>query len=386
MVICSCRKTGSSDDENSSSHKSKSSKKTRFSFFRRKQPLVFISTDLDEEDSPTYSPAELQQLKSTKKSKSYVDAVLYRNRNSGRRTLLSRDGVPLFTGFLDWFNRKRLREKKEKGERYIRVKENGNDVRATTMMLKAQRIDPLKSGFMGKKADRDGTMGCAVGKMAAAHWAEQKARPLEKKLDIPQNGCGGIIGCGMPECYPVCGADDSFATAATACSPWSNGSVSFHEEDCSADIVANTKQRVSFQECQEESTPFFGNITKRLESISHQTSSPEMDTKCQEESTPFFGNITKRLESISHQTSSPEMDTKCQEESTPFFGNIAKRLESISHQTSSPEMDTKEDFSTRYEGNNAADSYSETLLLKNDITSTSTKKKIRVSKNVECLF
>jgi len=333
MVFCSCSKTttSSEDDEDSlgvSSSKSKSSKKRFRLFFRRKQPLAYVSTDGlladEEDDSPTYTPAELKQLKSTKKSKTYVDGVLYRNRNSGRRTLLSRDGVPLFSGFIDWFNRKRLREKKEKGERYIRVKDNSNDVKATTMMLRVERVDPVKSGFMGKKSDRDGTTGCAVGTVAAAHWSGRKTpfRPLKKELDTLQNGCGGIIGCsGMPECYPVCGAnDDSFVTAATSCSPWSSSSVSSYHED-----YPSFQERVS-----------------------------------------------------------------CfQKDISPFTGNVVKRLEGISYQTSSPEMDTIEDYSTRYnEGNNSVvESYSEKqILLKDDTSFSSKKKKIRGSKNVECLF
>jgi hypothetical protein len=126
-------------------YKSKSSKS--------KQPLAYVSTDLDDDASPTYTPDELKQLKSTQTSKAYVDGLLYRNRKSGRQTLLNRNGVPMFSGFIDWFTRKRLREKKENGERYVKEKdeEGGDDVEgATTIML---RIDPVESGFMAKKAE-----------------------------------------------------------------------------------------------------------------------------------------------------------------------------------------------------------------------------------------
>lgn len=135
----------------------------------------------------------------------------------------------LFSGFVDWVSRKRLREKQSRGERYDLAtdKEAPNSVnggKETVMISRVQRIDPVKSGFMGKKMDRDEETGCAAGSMVAVQqWAGEKSqsiRPKEVLVTTPRKGASGGGG-----------VDDSFATASTACSPMSNKSVSFMEEN-----------------------------------------------------------------------------------------------------------------------------------------------------------
>lgn len=83
------------------------------------------------------------------------------------------------------------------------VKSEGE--KETIMIERVKRIDPVKSGFMGKKTDRDETTGCGAGKFAAK-FVEKKE--VERSMLVT----------------PRKGADDS--TAATGCSPLSsNGSV-----------------------------------------------------------------------------------------------------------------------------------------------------------------
>eukprot|EP00986_Skeletonema_menzelii_P008005 scaffold3245_cov181-Skeletonema_menzelii.AAC.1 len=235
MVFCSCRQTTTS----TSTKTTTSPKKQRFSFFRRQKPLAYISTDLEDPDDIPPTPSELKQLKSIKKSKANVDRVLYRNRHSGRKTLLSGDGVVLFSGFMDFISRKRLTEKQQRGERYDPTKDkegppNNSGVwdNETFMLSRVQKIDPVKSGFMGKKTDRDEETGCAAGTLVAAHWAGRKvpSRPKEKEVLVtPRKGTNS--GCG--------GVDDSFATVSTGCSPMSNKSVSFMEENSPDESNAN---------------------------------------------------------------------------------------------------------------------------------------------------
>lgn len=213
MVFCSCRKTSTNVKHSSSSSSSSSKNRRGFSsLFSRKQPLAYITADLDDDDSPPYTDAELKRFEATKKSKAHVDGVFYRNRKSGRRTLLTRDGVVMFSGFIDWFNRKMLREKKLKGERY-----GGDDdveegaAASTPMMMRVQRIDPVKSGFMGKKADRDGTLGVAAG-VLVPEW-----KPPPKELVVtPQkvDDVGYTSGC-SPMMMGSVTNNESFATAAT---------------------------------------------------------------------------------------------------------------------------------------------------------------------------
>jgi len=89
----------------------------------------------------------------------------------------------------------------------------------TLMISRVKRIDPVKSGFMGKKTDRDESTGCAAGVFAAQLNNAGRGEP-ERPLVVvtPRKevgGKGGVIGCN---------ADDS--TAATVCSPLSSsGSV-----------------------------------------------------------------------------------------------------------------------------------------------------------------
>eukprot|EP00984_Skeletonema_dohrnii_P028008 scaffold17827_cov67-Skeletonema_dohrnii-CCMP3373.AAC.1 len=177
MVFCPCRKTTTTSIENTTTTTTPTTKK-RFNLFHQKQtPVAYIATELeDDEIAPT--PAELKRLKSVKRSKAHVDGVLYRNRNSGRKTLLTGDGVVNFSGFIDWMKRKKLREKQENGERYDRDEDakhnSGGNEGATTMIVRVQKIDPVKSGFMGKKTDRDEITGCAAGTMVAAQWAGRR--------------------------------------------------------------------------------------------------------------------------------------------------------------------------------------------------------------------
>ena len=135
----------------------------------------------------------------------------------------------LFSGFMDWVSRKRLREKQSRGERYDlatdkEAPKSVNGGKETVMISRVQRIDPVKSGFMGKKMDRDEETGCAAGSMVAVQqWAGEKSqsiRPKEVLVTTPRKGASGGGG-----------VDDSFATASTACSPMSNKSVSFMEEN-----------------------------------------------------------------------------------------------------------------------------------------------------------
>ena len=158
-----------------------------------------------------------------------------------------------FTGFIDWFHRKRLREKQENGERYDRDEDakqhnggGGGGEGATTMIVRVQKIDPVKSGFMGKKTDRDEITGCAAGTMVAAQWAGRRppSRPSQKGLVTPRKG--GVMGCATTGC----GADDSFATAATGCSPMSTGSVSFQED--SSPVHGNAKRLEGRDDLQED--------------------------------------------------------------------------------------------------------------------------------------
>lgn len=136
-----------------------------------------------------------------------------------------------------------LRDKKEKGERYNREEEEeGDDADAgkRTMMLRARRIDPVKSGFMGKKAERDETTGCAAGTMVVAQWAGGRKPPLDNnKFVTPQKGSdgGGVAGTGSPM-----GGDNSFATASTT--PLSSSSVSFQEDSSSSPTVNGNTQRL----------------------------------------------------------------------------------------------------------------------------------------------
>mmetsp|Transcript_15458 Transcript_15458/g.23163 ORF Transcript_15458/g.23163 Transcript_15458/m.23163 type:complete len:240 (+) Transcript_15458:185-904(+) len=233
MVFWSRRNT-SPDVQRSSSSQSKSSKKLMFG--RKKGNLAYtniIHEDDDDGNSPVevyYTAEELTQLNSVKNSKAHVDGVLYRNRKSGRRTLFNRDGVVLFSGFVDWMSRKRTREMKE-----TTTDEGGegdDDVEgeeaATSMIIsyvRVQKIDPVKSGFMGRKSDRDELMGCATGTIAAAHWTPPPCPSEEVKMvGTPQKGIDAIG-------WQV---DDSFATACS--SPWSSTSSwnpnFFQEEDC----------------------------------------------------------------------------------------------------------------------------------------------------------
>uniref|UniRef100_A0A7S1VW47 Uncharacterized protein n=1 Tax=Skeletonema marinoi TaxID=267567 RepID=A0A7S1VW47_9STRA len=230
MVFCPCRKTTTTSIENTTTTTTTPTKK-RFHFFHRTKPLAYIATELDDDDEIAPTPAELKRLKSVKRSKAHVDGVLYRNRNSGRKTLLTGDGVVNFTGFIDWFHRKRLREKMENGERYDRDEDGkhnggGGNEGGTTMIVRVQKIDPVKSGFMGKKTDRDETTGCAAGTMVAAQWAGRRPPSRPELLVTPRKSAVNV-GCATAGC----GADDSFATAATGCSPMSTGSVSFQEDN-----------------------------------------------------------------------------------------------------------------------------------------------------------
>ncbi len=125
------------------------------------------------------------------------------------------------------------------------VKSEGEE-KETIMIERVKKIDPVKSGFMGKKTDRDETTGCGAGKFAAKF---VEKRELERPVVTPHKGVsgGGVIG----------NNDDS--TAATGCSPLSStGSVERTpgdvEEDgwCGAfNSLSTSPQRVTPEEVDE---------------------------------------------------------------------------------------------------------------------------------------
>ena len=126
----------------------------------------------------------MKQFKTVQRSKTHVDNILYNNRHSGRKSLLSSDGVVLFSGFVDWITLKRLRENKERGTKYEMYTEDDVQFSVTPAFESVSRIDPVKSGFMARKVDRDGAMKCGVGTLVKDEWAEQERRmsPSRQKM------------------------------------------------------------------------------------------------------------------------------------------------------------------------------------------------------------
>jgi hypothetical protein len=186
----------------------------------------------------------MKQFKTVKRSKAHVDNVLYNNRHSGRKSLLSSDGVVLFAGFVDWITLKRLRENKERGTKY---EVSTEDVQLSTPAFEqVRRIDPVKSGFMARKSDRDGVMKCAAGTLVKDEWAEQcrKSPPRLTTLTTEEDkgegvglfctpqkkdsggsllfgtsGGSGIMDmCSISPTTNTAGVNDSFGTASTMAS------------------------------------------------------------------------------------------------------------------------------------------------------------------------
>ena len=211
---------------------------------RKQQTLAHTLNDIDQQndDSTSYTKKEMKQFKTVKRSKAHVDNVLYNNRHSGRKSLLSSDGVVLFSGFVDWITLKRLRENKERGTKY---EVSTEEVQLSTPAFEqVSRIDPVKSGFMARKSDRDGSMKCAVGTLVKDEWAEQcrKSPPRPTATDkeednkeeiglfcTPQKkdsggsllfgGSGGIMDmCSISPTTNTAGVNDSFGTASTMAS------------------------------------------------------------------------------------------------------------------------------------------------------------------------
>lgn len=85
------------------------------------------------------------------------------------------------------------------------VKSGSGGENETVMISRVKRIDPVKSGFMGKKTDRDETTGCGAGKFASKFAGRRGELERPVIVTTPQKG-----------------ADD--CTAATSCSPLSNSS------------------------------------------------------------------------------------------------------------------------------------------------------------------
>ena len=213
----------------------------------RNQPnLAHTLNDLEQQQQPLCTKKD----KKVKRSKTHVDNVLYNNRHSGRKSLLSSDGVVLFSGFVDWITLKRLRENKERGEKY---EVSTDDVQLSTPAFEqVSRIDPVKSGFMARKSDRDGVMKCAAGTLVKDEWAEQcrksPPRPTtnaatadtdkeeiglfctpQKKdsgggaLLFGSSGGGGIMDmCSISPTTNTAGVNDSFGTVSTMASSCSS--------------------------------------------------------------------------------------------------------------------------------------------------------------------
>jgi len=80
----------------------------------------------------------------------------------------------------------------------------GGGENETVMISSVQRIDPVKSGFMGKKTDRDEITGCTAGTLVAAQFA------------------GRRTSSSLVNTTPRKVADN--CTAATGCSPLSSSS------------------------------------------------------------------------------------------------------------------------------------------------------------------
>lgn len=214
--------------------------------------LAHTINDLEQQHPP---PPCTKKDKKVKRSKTHVDNVLYNNRHSGRKSLLSSDGVVLFAGFVDWITLKRLRENKERGEKYEMSTE---DVQLSTPAFEqVGRIDPVKSGFMARKSDRDGVMKCAVGTLVKDEWAEQCRKSPSRLTTVtteednkdkgegiglfctPQKkdsgggallfgisgGGGGIMDmCSISPTTNTAGVNDSFGTVSTMASSCSSPS------------------------------------------------------------------------------------------------------------------------------------------------------------------
>jgi hypothetical protein len=242
---------------------------------RNQQTLAHTLNDLEQNDNSTthYTKKEMKQFKTVKRSKAHVDNVLYNNRHSGRKSLLSSDGVVLFAGFVDWITLKRLRENKERGTKY---EVSTEEVQLSTPAFEqVSRIDPVKSGFMARKSDRDGGMKCAVGTLVKDEWAEQcrKSPPRPTAVDkeeedkeeiglfcTPQkkdsgggtllfgsSGSGGIMDmCSISPTTNTAGVNDSFGTASTMAS-------SCHGSPRSSDIKKSNNNAQEESNKEEES-------------------------------------------------------------------------------------------------------------------------------------